>query len=122
MNQYCDACDSVLVYRKQPGMLDQLQCPACATAIVQLPANGLRAGRKAAVLEQYDEMPLLECEDGDTYYITSMNAICRWDAKEQDYQILDIASFKWPKPEDEFNDRRGAILAQKARKKLCSDS
>ncbi|KKN00636.1 hypothetical protein LCGC14_1135910 [marine sediment metagenome] len=121
MNQYCDACGSVLVYRTQPGMLDQLQCPKCTTTIVQLPANDLKAKRKAAVLEHYDEMPLLECEDGDTYYITSMNAICRWDAKEQDYQILDIADFKWPKPEDEFNNRRGAILAQRARK-ACGTS
>jgi hypothetical protein len=66
-------------------------------------------------------MPLPGRNDGDTYLITSMNAICRWDAKEKDYQILPLEAFRWPKPEDEFNDRRGAIRAQKA-KKLCGTS
>jgi len=77
---------------------------------------GIKAKREAAVLEHYDEMPLPGRNDGDTYFITSMDAICRWDAEKQDYQILQLNQFRWPKPEDEFNNRRGAILAQRARR------
>jgi hypothetical protein len=80
-----------------------------------LPKTTHDTGRVAAVIEHYDEMPL-QGEDGDTYYVTTMNAIVRWCDKAQDYQILPIADFKLPHPEDEFNNRRAAIMAQRARK------
>ncbi len=98
-----------------PGKMNYFRCLPCTPTVVQLPENALKASVKAAVLEHYDDLPLLG-NDGDTYYITEMNAVCRWDAKAQNYQTIRLDAFKWPKPEDEFNDRRGAILAQRARK------
>jgi hypothetical protein len=97
--------------------MDTFRCLPCTPTTVQLPTNPNKTRREAAVLEHYDEMPLTGRNDGDTYFITSMDAICRWDAKENDYQILPLNLFRWPKPEDEFNNRRGAIMAQRARNK-----
>ena len=115
MNDLCDDCQSVKVWRSQPGMLPYQECPICTKAVVQLPKTKHDTGRVAAVIETYTDMPL-QGEDGDTYYVTDMNAIVRWCGKANDYQILPIADFKMPHPEDEHNNRRGAIAAQKARK------
>lgn len=118
MNEICEDCGNVLVFRSTEGAcaIPTLLCPACTTVTVKLPHNSLKAKRTAAVLEHYREMPFQGKNDGDTYYITTMDAICRWDAKENDYEILQLNAFKWPNPEDKFNNRRGAILSQRARK------
>ena len=115
MNELCDNCGKVKIWRAQPGMLHYQECSNCTPTTIKLPKTKHDTGQIAAVIEHYDEMPLTG-SDGDTYYVTSMNAIVRWCDKEMDYQILPIADFKWPHPEDEFNDRRGAIKAQRARK------
>ena len=116
MNETCDNCGKVKVWRAQEAMLPYQECPNCKQPTVLLPKTGHDTGRVAAVIEHYDEMPLTG-QDGDTYYVTSMNAIIRYDGQAQDYQILPIADFKLPHPEDEFNNRRAAIMAQRARKK-----
>ena len=97
-------------------MLHYQECPNCGTQTrIELPKTKHDTSRVAAVIEHYQEMPLCG-DDGDTYYVTSMNAIVRWCDKAMDYQILPIADFKLQHPEDEHNNRRGAILAQRARK------
>lgn len=114
MSETCDICLKPKTRISLPAQLDTFSCLPCTPTTVLLPHR--RTTREAAVLEHYDEMPLPGRNDGDTYFITSMDAICRWDAKEQDYQIIQLDQFRWPNPEDEFNDRRGAILAQRARR------
>lgn len=113
----CDTCHKQLTRIVLPGQIDIFRCLPCTPTVVQLPQNSLKVKRKAGVLEHYHQMPIVGENDGDTYYVTSMNAVCRWDAEKQDYQILQLEAFKWPKPEDKFNNRRGAILAQRAKKK-----
>jgi hypothetical protein len=99
-----------------PGQMDSVRCLPCTPTTVQLPKTKHDTGRVAAVIEHYDEMPL-QGDDGDTYYVTSMQAIVRWCDKAQDWQILPLSDFKMMHPEDEHNNRRAAIMAQKARKK-----
>lgn len=116
MNVQCSTCGKQMQRIALPGQMDSFRCLPCTPTTVQLPTSPFKTKRKAAVLENYQDMPLPGENDGDTYLITSMNAVCRWDAEKEDYQILQLDAFKWPKPEDEFNNRRGAILAQRARK------
>ena len=114
MNASCDVCLKPMTRVALPHQMDIFRCLPCTPTTVLIPQR--RTKRKAAVLEHYDEMPLPGRNDGDTYFITSMDAVCRWDAEEQDYQILQLSDFRWPNPEDEFNNRRAAIMAQRARK------
>lgn len=119
MNEMCDKCGKNMILVSLPGQMDTLRCLRCTPTTVLLPPAGFRIQirREARVVEYYDEMPMAGKNNGDTYFVTSMKAICQWDAEEQDWQILSLDKFRWPKPEDEFNDRRGAIMAQRAKRK-----
>lgn len=115
VSETCDICLKQKTLVALPHQ-NTFRCLSCTPTVILLPPS-LKTKREAAVLEHYDDMPLPGRNDGDTYFITSLDALCRWDAKKQDYETIQLDQFRWPKPEDEFNNRRAAIMAQRARKK-----
>lgn len=71
--------------------------------------NGIEA------VETYQGLPV-NGKVGDMFYIKKWDKLARWDRDKDDWALLDPN--KWPPliSGDEYNDRRGAILAQRAKK------
>lgn len=112
--QFCTKCGKRMFEIALPGHAVTLRCAQCTPVKVQLPKSTRTTVAK--VVKHFDEMPL-KSNEGDTYYVETMNAVCRYDAKLEDWQILQLDQFKWDNPEDKHNNRRAAIMAQRARKK-----
>lgn len=115
MNDLCANCGKVKVWRSPPAAIAYQECPRCTQPVIKLPKTKHKTSRTAAVIKDYHEAPL-SGEDGDTYYVENMKAVIRWDKEKQDYQILQLTEFHLERPADEFNNRREAILSQRARK------
>ena len=113
MNRQCTKCGRQMQRIALPGQMDKFRCLPCTPTTVQMPGKAKATVSK--VVKSYQEMPV-SGNDGDTYFVEDMQAICRFDAEKDDWQILRLDQFKWEHKDDQFNDRRGAILAQRARK------
>jgi hypothetical protein len=73
--------------------------------------NPLKVHAVAISVKKHQDIPLIGVP-GDCYYLENINRLVEWDEERQDWKILTLNQV-----EDRYNDRRGAILAQRERKK-----
>lgn len=112
MADYCEKCGNRLVELALEGYATTSRCIKCTPVKVTLP--GKVKSVHSAVVKGYTDLPL-KGEDGDTYYLEKERIVCRYDKSLEDWQIIRLARFDTH--DDSENDRRGAIMAQRARKK-----
>lgn len=78
--------------------------------------GGVREKTTAAkVVKTYQDMPVVG-NDGDTYYVEDINAVCRYDSSvgpDGDWQILRLDQFDG---QYKGNNRRQAIMEQRKRR------
>lgn len=74
------------------------------------PGVGIRS------VETYHGLPFYGAPEGELYFCKDMNAFVTWDKDVKDWKIINEGTSAIENPVDEHNDRRGAIMAQRARR------
>ena len=62
----------------------------------------------------YSALPVNK-EPGVIFFVRDLGKVVRWDEARQSWQLLDPDALASSHTDDRHNDRRGAILAQKAK-------
>lgn len=79
-------------------------------------SNNSRRSATIPQIDTYRDLPFFSRTQGEIYFIKNVDKLAVWDENKQHWHLINKAVSKSVYDRDEHNDRRGAIMEQRAKK------